>query len=503
MPNITDIRSTYSGTLAFLPSRDELPVLLNERGLFGCGVEVGVQEALFSEHILTHWHGAHLVSVDPWRADEAATYVDIANVPQEEHDRRFECTLTRLAPFGSRSTVWRMTSLEASEHILHHALDFVYLDARHDFDSVMEDLEAWFDKVRPGGIIAGHDYLDGHFPAGVFGVRSAVDTFFAAHGIAVHPTLLDEPWISWFAEIPQPIRVAADGQPDAADRDAAPADPHPSLAPPAGLQHLAVSLAGDKGDFAFQMKLDPAQYSQRMMLEVMNGNQMYEAETTQFAASVLQPGDSFLDVGVHVGYFSMLAASLVGSGGRVIAFEPNEANYQALRQNIEVNGFRHVTPVNHPVGEHEHTADLYVNADNDGGHALWDVGLHSFNRKSRETPEIRKVEVVSLDRYLADHDLGSLRLIKIDTEGSEFAVLRGARETLRRYRVPYVVAEVNRFALTRMGSSEEALRSLMSEMGYETFCFIPGQSRLVRLADDQTVQSDFVFNLLFRLPEAA
>ena len=58
-------------------------------------------------------------------------------------------------------------------------MDFVYIDARHDYESVLEDLNAWFHKVKPGGILAGHDYADGMLPQGDFGVKSAVDEFFA------------------------------------------------------------------------------------------------------------------------------------------------------------------------------------------------------------------------------------------------------------------------------------------------------------------------------------
>src|SRR5215218_5689654 len=189
MPNIADARRTYTNTLAFVATRDELPVMLNERGLLGCGVEVGVKEGIFSAHLLSGWRGCHLISVDPWQEDAAEAYVDIANVEQRVHDGFYQDTVRRLTPFGARSTIWRTTSTEASRLIPHHSLDFAYLDARHDYDSVIEDLEAWFDKVRPGGILAGHDYLDGHFPAGVFGVRSAVDSFFAARGISVYPTM--------------------------------------------------------------------------------------------------------------------------------------------------------------------------------------------------------------------------------------------------------------------------------------------------------------------------
>ena len=204
MPSIFDVRDSYRSTIAFLPTRNELPVLLNERQLFGCGVEIGVKEGEFSETLLTYWRGRHLISVDPWLQDAADTYVDIANVQQSQHERFYATTCARLEPFAGRSSVWRMTSLEAAARIPRHSLDFVYIDARHDFQSVLEDLDAWFDKVRPGGIVAGHDYLDGSLPAGEFGVKSAVDAFFMARSIPVHSTLLDHPWLTWLVEVPAP-----------------------------------------------------------------------------------------------------------------------------------------------------------------------------------------------------------------------------------------------------------------------------------------------------------
>ena len=208
MPNIIDIRDSYRATIAFLPTRVELPILLNERRLFGCGVEIGVQQGEFSENILRYWRGMHLISVDPWREDTPENYVDIANVLQPTHELFFQATSKRLAKYGSRSTIWRMTSLEAAPLIPRHSLDFVYIDARHDYPAVMEDLNAWFDKVRPGGIVAGHDYIDGTFPAGEFGVKSAVDEFFYGKQLPVYSTLLDQPWLTWMVEVPPPSQVA-------------------------------------------------------------------------------------------------------------------------------------------------------------------------------------------------------------------------------------------------------------------------------------------------------
>jgi hypothetical protein len=204
MPNILDIRDSYHSTLAFVPTRTEFPVLLNERRLLGCGVEIGVQLGEYSATILKYWRGMHLISVDPWLSDAPENYIDIANVPQSQHEERYQATCQKLEPFGARSSIWRMTSLEAAPRIPDYSLDFVYIDARHDYASVMEDLIAWVPKVRPGGIVAGHDYLDGMLAAGEFGVKRAVDEFFGERGLRVFSTLLDAPWFTFMVEVPPP-----------------------------------------------------------------------------------------------------------------------------------------------------------------------------------------------------------------------------------------------------------------------------------------------------------
>lgn len=201
----TRYRPTYARSLASIPSRDELPIVLNRRGLLGTAAEIGVKRAVYSEHLLKHWRGERLLSIDPWLSVEWEEYVDRSNVSQPEFDENHEFTKQRLAPFGARSDIWRLTSVEAAAKVPDGSLDFVYIDARHDYESVKEDLEAWFPKVRPGGIFAGHDYVDGMLPQGDFGVKSAVDEFFAAKALEVHTTdgpSAVEMFPSWIVEIP-------------------------------------------------------------------------------------------------------------------------------------------------------------------------------------------------------------------------------------------------------------------------------------------------------------
>jgi len=181
-------RPTYGRSLEHIPSREEIPALLNRRGLTGRGVEVGVKVGNYSEFLLRHWRCRQLVSVDPWLEAPPDEYVDRANVSQEQQEEFFLRARKRLGRYGSRSEIWRLTSSEAALRVPDGSLDFVYIDARHDHDSVLEDLRTWFPKLRPGGLIAGHDYVDGTFPQGVFGVRSAVDEFFRVRGLRVYST---------------------------------------------------------------------------------------------------------------------------------------------------------------------------------------------------------------------------------------------------------------------------------------------------------------------------
>ena len=202
---VEEARKTYATSLQHVATREEIPHVLNSRRLFGCGVEVGVQEGKHSAHLLQHWRGAHLISVDPWLEQTIEEYTDVASVQQATHDLFYSRTIARLARYRQRNSIWRLTSSEASERLPHHSMDFVYIDARHDYESVKEDLGLWADKVRPGGLLAGHDYFDAMHPSfGEYGVRSAVDEFFGERLLPVFSTHDDKPFASWLVEIPTP-----------------------------------------------------------------------------------------------------------------------------------------------------------------------------------------------------------------------------------------------------------------------------------------------------------
>lgn len=166
---------------AFPESRSELPLLLNCLGLVREAVEVGVQAGVHAHNFLEKWKGDRLRLVDLWGEEGSDTnlfYVDIANVhgvaARRQHRLQCEDRLERSLRSG-HAEVLHMESAIAASQIPDGDLDFVYLDARHDFAGVVADIHAWWPKVRVGGVFAGHDFVDGEFPEGDFFWISALE----------------------------------------------------------------------------------------------------------------------------------------------------------------------------------------------------------------------------------------------------------------------------------------------------------------------------------------
>lgn len=162
---------------------------MNAQG-FKIAAEVGVQEGIFSRTVLESWPG-ELIMIDAWA--HIPGYVDIANVSEQEQLQILEKARKVEKDFAPRAKIVKGFSTEVASQVQPGSLDFVYLDADHSYKGVMDDIKAWIGKVRPGGAIGGHDYIDGLIPAGLFGVKSAVRDYFGREpNIVTH-----EPFPSW------------------------------------------------------------------------------------------------------------------------------------------------------------------------------------------------------------------------------------------------------------------------------------------------------------------
>lgn len=161
--------------------RNQLPLLFNELG-FKRGAEIGVMKGEYSEVICQASPGIHLFLVDPWQA-----YQGYGLGNQETMDIYHAEAMKRLERFNNFSVV-RKFSVEAAKDFPDGSLDFVYIDAAHDFVNVVNDLAAWEPKVRSNGLVCGHDYVMRGLGPKVFGkanrkfhVKQAVDGYTLAY----------------------------------------------------------------------------------------------------------------------------------------------------------------------------------------------------------------------------------------------------------------------------------------------------------------------------------
>tara|TARA_B110001452_G_scaffold9585_1_gene8207 strand:- start:549 stop:1628 length:1080 start_codon:yes stop_codon:yes gene_type:complete len=138
--------------------KGEIPVVLQEEGQ-KIGVEVGVFKGGFSNWVLSNWPACtKYYMVDLW--DAQANYRQMDNATEAKNLERMETARKNVARFGKKAELVRKSSTDAAKDFADGSVDFVYLDARHTYDAVWEDLEAWWPKVRAGGIMAGEDYMD-------------------------------------------------------------------------------------------------------------------------------------------------------------------------------------------------------------------------------------------------------------------------------------------------------------------------------------------------------
>lgn len=150
-----------------------------------------------------------------------------------------------------------------------------------------------------------------------------------------------------------------------------------------------------------------------------SGTYLSERLMTEVFLQQLKEGMTVVDVGAHVGYYTLLAARAVGKDGSVFSFEPEPSVFTLLVKNIDVNGYKNVEAINKAVMDTSGVVGLYVN-DVSGSHSM-------VNRKAKQKPI--SIVAVSLDDYFCGR---TVDVMKIDVEGAEMSVLKGMGSTLPR-----------------------------------------------------------------------
>jgi FkbM family methyltransferase len=217
----------------------------------------------------------------------------------------------------------------------------------------------------------------------------------------------------------------------------------------------------------------------------------YEPLETSVVRQLVHPGDTVLDVGANIGYYTLLLAKLVGEQGRVFAFEPEPENFKLLQKNVALSGYGNVVLIPKAASNFTGTARLYLSDCNKGDHRMCDSG------ESRDSISISTVRV--------DDELGDLkrpvRFIKMDIQGHEANALQGMNELLTRNYVVSLLSEFWPVGLKRSGVDPAAYLSWFAGSRFSLYHLNDLRNTvealdLVSLLGPESVREEYYTNIL-------
>ncbi|MCH8063650.1 MAG: FkbM family methyltransferase [Chloroflexi bacterium] len=179
------------------------------------------------------------------------------------------------------------------------------------------------------------------------------------------------------------------------------------------------------------------------------------------------PGWIVCDIGANIGWYSLLAATKVGARGKVFAFEPAPEEFTRLERNVQLNGLSNIALQRLAVSDT--VGDAWLGPPGDAG---------TTHLVSAGYAQARLIRATTLDRFVVDHALARLDLVKVDIEGAEGRFIDGARKALERFR-PVLMIELHEKNLLKFGSSPEIIVRQLTELGYAAYR--PTRQGLARL----------------------
>ncbi|EPH46298.1 FkbM family methyltransferase [Streptomyces aurantiacus] len=212
-------------------------------------------------------------------------------------------------------------------------------------------------------------------------------------------------------------------------------------------------------DFGARLAVDTRDLIQRYVY--MFG--VWEPNMTRWLRSRLRPGDTFVDVGANIGYFSVLASRLVGPAGRVVAVEASPAFHERLLGQVRLNACGNVRAVNAAVSDREETLTFILASSHN-------MGANSIVPYAGPAESTFDIEARPLPELLTHEEITTARVVKIDVEGAEGGVIRGMAPMLDKLRPDAeVTVEVTPDRMRQLGFSAAELLATMRAHGFHAY----------------------------------
>lgn len=186
---------------------------------------------------------------------------------------------------------------------------------------------------------------------------------------------------------------------------------------------------------------------------------IYEPTTVKYFQQAVKPGAIVLDIGAHIGYYTLMAAKRVGKKGKVYAFEPSKDNLILLNKNIRINKFNNVILVNKAVANSNKKSKFFINSMSTGMHSLVDIGYKGKKNIM--------VDVVSLDNFFGNNP-PPVSVIKMDIEGGEYSALEGMKKILKSKNLSLFI-EFSPFSIRKANKSPYTFLNLLKKYKFELF----------------------------------
>jgi len=185
---------------------------------------------------------------------------------------------------------------------------------------------------------------------------------------------------------------------------------------------------------------------------------IHEVKTARLASRLLRRGMTFVDIGAHVGFYTLLAARAVGRNGHVYAFEPVASNFDLLARNVAANSYGNTVTVLHKaVSDRTGWMDIFASGRDSAYSSLHKTPLAG----TVGTP----VETVSLDDFFRERHWPPVHVVKMDIEGSEPDALAGMIELSERMPRLKIIIEYNPMLLRAGGRSPEQFLDAIDRLG--------------------------------------
>ena len=219
---------------------------------------------------------------------------------------------------------------------------------------------------------------------------------------------------------------------------------------------------------------------------------IYEPNQTEIVKKYVHEGDIVIDIGAHVGYYTLLMAQLVGKNGKVYSFEPDPVNFQLLKKSVEINGFENVVLIQKAVSNITDKVKLFLGDNDSAINRIYDAKLG-------DAKESIDVESIRIDEYFKEND-ELINFIKIDSEGSEVKIINGMKQFLSRNQELVMMTEFFPFLIKKSGDEPNQYLKSLEKSGFSLYNILDKNEKTNKINSENFLESginsEYCTNLL-------